>query len=251
MLDVHPPHHSPNTWRDFFLHIATIVVGLLIAIGLEQTVEYIHHSHQRHQLQEDLRGESERVHAALQANFRTFAAERIWIIALRNDVDAMRASGGRIKLPYRPRPAYDPNDPAHSPLIPRWPPDGVWQTAKESSLVGLLPHSQAEIYSGLAMQHQFFAADTNAWLTEQSNLIAFEMRFDDGGPSSTPDLARMTPADLDEYSALLTRNLALRDTLVNRSRIYDASVSAVLDGASSRDAVMQRDLQHNDLNFER
>jgi hypothetical protein len=43
MLDVHPPHHAANTWRDFFIHVATICVGLLIAVGLEQTVEYIHH----------------------------------------------------------------------------------------------------------------------------------------------------------------------------------------------------------------
>ena len=37
MLDVHPTH----TWRDFFLHLATITIGLLIAVGLEQTVERI------------------------------------------------------------------------------------------------------------------------------------------------------------------------------------------------------------------
>jgi hypothetical protein len=46
MLDVHPAHHAASTWRDFFIHIATIVLGLLIAVGLEQTVEYIHHRHQ-------------------------------------------------------------------------------------------------------------------------------------------------------------------------------------------------------------
>ncbi len=43
MLDVHPAHHAAQSWRDFFIHIATIVIGLLIAIGLEQTVEYVHH----------------------------------------------------------------------------------------------------------------------------------------------------------------------------------------------------------------
>jgi hypothetical protein len=45
MLDVHPAHHAATTWRDFFIHIATIVLGLLIAISLEQTVEYFHHRH--------------------------------------------------------------------------------------------------------------------------------------------------------------------------------------------------------------
>ena len=43
MLDVHAPHSPTHTWKDFFIHIATICIGLLIAIGLEQTVEAIHH----------------------------------------------------------------------------------------------------------------------------------------------------------------------------------------------------------------
>jgi hypothetical protein len=38
MLDVHPAHHAASTWRDFFIHIATIVLGLLIAISFEQLV---------------------------------------------------------------------------------------------------------------------------------------------------------------------------------------------------------------------
>jgi hypothetical protein len=46
MLDVHGPHETIHTWKDFFVHIAAIVVGLLIAVGLEQTVEYLHHRHQ-------------------------------------------------------------------------------------------------------------------------------------------------------------------------------------------------------------
>jgi hypothetical protein len=35
MLDVHPPHTAVHGWRDFFIHIVTIVSGLL-AISLEQ-----------------------------------------------------------------------------------------------------------------------------------------------------------------------------------------------------------------------
>ena len=30
MLDVHAPHEAVHTWRDFFIHIATIVVGLVM-----------------------------------------------------------------------------------------------------------------------------------------------------------------------------------------------------------------------------
>jgi hypothetical protein len=59
MLDVHPPHHAANSWRDFFIHIATIVVGLLIAVGLEQTLEYFHNRRGITKAREHIRAEVE------------------------------------------------------------------------------------------------------------------------------------------------------------------------------------------------
>ena len=43
MLDVHPPHEAVHGWRDFFIHLATITIGLLIALGMEGCVEWMHH----------------------------------------------------------------------------------------------------------------------------------------------------------------------------------------------------------------
>jgi hypothetical protein len=54
VLEVHPPHHAASSWRDFFIHIATIVIGLLIAIGLEQTVERIHQHYELRETREIL-----------------------------------------------------------------------------------------------------------------------------------------------------------------------------------------------------
>ena len=45
MIDIHPTHHGSFTLRDFFTHLGIVVLGILIAIGLEQTVEYLHHRH--------------------------------------------------------------------------------------------------------------------------------------------------------------------------------------------------------------
>ena len=242
-----PPTRGPT----FFIHVATICIGLLIAIGLEQSVEALHHSHQRHQLQEDLHAESERVHTALQQDVRIFAVERVWLLALRQDVDAMRlppAAKSSCSLPPGSRHLI-----RTTPLTLRWvltgSPDGGWQTARESLLVGPAGlRQQAEIYASLAFQHQFFADVTYAWIADQTKLISFEMRFDEGQPGSKPDPLAQSPAELDEYYVMLTHNLALRDTMVNRIRIYDAAESAVLDGATTRDALGQRILQqHLDL----
>lgn len=41
MLDVHAPHGL----SDFFLHLFTITIGLLIALSLEGCVEWQHHRH--------------------------------------------------------------------------------------------------------------------------------------------------------------------------------------------------------------
>jgi hypothetical protein len=46
ILDVHAPHESVHTWKSFFIHIAIISIGLLIALCLEKTVEFFHHRHQ-------------------------------------------------------------------------------------------------------------------------------------------------------------------------------------------------------------
>ena len=45
MIDIHAPTHAPMTRRDFFVHLGIVVLGILIAIGLEQSVEYFHHRH--------------------------------------------------------------------------------------------------------------------------------------------------------------------------------------------------------------
>jgi hypothetical protein len=46
MLDVHAPHQTVHTWKDFSVHIAAITIGLLLAVALEKAVEFFHHRQQ-------------------------------------------------------------------------------------------------------------------------------------------------------------------------------------------------------------
>jgi hypothetical protein len=73
MLDVHAPHERTHSWSDFFIHIATIVIGLLIAVGLEQTVEYFHHRHQAREGLELLRREVDANRANLEYDAKVLA----------------------------------------------------------------------------------------------------------------------------------------------------------------------------------
>ena len=56
-MDVHPPHEPIRSVRDFLLHLLTITVGLLIALGLEKTVEHVHNYHLVHEAEAELRSE--------------------------------------------------------------------------------------------------------------------------------------------------------------------------------------------------
>jgi len=73
MLDVHPPHGPTHTWKEFFIHLATIVIGLLIAVGIEHAVERIHAAY-------ELREARDAIEIEMHGNVTNLAAdERYWL----------------------------------------------------------------------------------------------------------------------------------------------------------------------------
>jgi len=137
MLDVHSPQARAHTWKDFFIHVATIVIGLLIAISLEQTVEFFHHREQRHQLLEDLRREAEeRVHI-LPINNRTHANSEIWLRDILAAALAANPASGSVTfvVPQKPVPGHEEK-----------PETAVWAAAKASGTVSVLSRGEIETW---------------------------------------------------------------------------------------------------------
>jgi hypothetical protein len=155
MLDVHPPHQAPHTWKDFLLHIATISVGLLIAIGLEQTVEALHRLHERHRLQDELRAEGLHNRAGLGPARRYLDDLQAW------DLAAARIVQSAIRQPNKQSPLY--LEPFKAPDLKAklrflLPSDAVWSSAKSSGAVALLPRVQAEGAIAAYMYRTFMPA---------------------------------------------------------------------------------------------
>ncbi len=135
MLDVHAPHTSTHTWKDFFIHLATIVVGLLIAVALEQMVEHLHHRHQLAETREALRAER-------QHNRESFAGDvaeyRRQVAAMFNNLIVLRylqqhPGTPQAKLPgilvwHAYRPTYS---------------DSAWKAAQQSGVAALMPPEEA------------------------------------------------------------------------------------------------------------
>jgi hypothetical protein len=57
VIEVHAPHGKLHGIKDFFIHLFTITIGLLIALGLEGLVESAHHRHLAHQAEAGLHTE--------------------------------------------------------------------------------------------------------------------------------------------------------------------------------------------------
>jgi hypothetical protein len=135
MLDVHPPTAAIHGWKDFFLHVATITIGLLIALGLEQTVEYFHNQHL-------LRVTREEIAVELADNLR---------IAKLNNAECLRLQAVLVKNIDILEVAQKSSTPNVSGLNYDWnfdrTPDGAWQTAKQSTALGLFPHDELRRYT--------------------------------------------------------------------------------------------------------
>ena len=139
MLEVHPPHHTPNTWRDFFIHIATIVIGLLIAVGLEQTVEAIHHHHQRDDLTERMRAEADHNLPLIRESLARLDIQRAYLQSLHAALESGTLSGTNVSVANVPQNGGS----GIFVSVSR----GTWITAQAAGIVALLPSDQAKFYA--------------------------------------------------------------------------------------------------------
>jgi hypothetical protein len=141
LLDVHPIHAPVRAWRDFFIHIATIVVGLCIAVGIQQTVEFLHHRQQLTELRQALRLERE-------YNYKTFTENTIswrWGTAeLQNNL---------LVFQYLLQHPGTPQEKLPGALLWATSPfefvSAAWDAAHQSGLVTLLPREEIEANSFL------------------------------------------------------------------------------------------------------
>jgi len=245
VIDVHAPHGGMHTWKDFWIHLGTITLGLLIAISLEQSVEWVHRMHERSQLEEDLRAEAENNHGYVAIDIAIYDKQIDWLLALQRGVEEARTSGGKEAMAYPARPDGTPDSPRY--VAYHVPETEAWTTAKESSLVALLPRAEAEIYARVYLQN-----DQVNETREQVRALgirqgAFETRFSHG--TYPPDMsgAQMTAQDLDEYEKVLADELeAVRIARV-RLKIFGAANDYVLSGGTSeleaRQAILKANVQ--------
>jgi hypothetical protein len=141
MLDVHAPHGSVGSWRDFLVHVAIITIGLLIALGLEQTAEAVHHRHEVNETRQALRHELELNRDAYAASVGEFHRQTA---ALLNNVAVLR---------YIQQHPGTPEEQLPGILVWHASPgsftDSAWKTARQSGVTALMPQEEVRRYDAL------------------------------------------------------------------------------------------------------
>jgi hypothetical protein len=196
MIDIHPPQHAAMTRRDFFVHLGIVVLGILIAIGLEQSVEYFHHRHQVVETRRALQQETAlniRLFAIQTEEFNRFAPRLLTDVAV---------------LHYL-------RDHPHAPPQ-QWPgtidlvgfylayTDTNWIAAQQSGVLNYMPPSEVarfgNIYTGLQK------------LTELENSYREAIHQVGTVFISQPDPSQFTPAQIETANSLMAQVL-LRKSL--------------------------------------
>lgn len=152
MLDVHPPHEPVHGWRDFLLHILTITIGLLIALGLEGLVEWQHHRHLVHEAEASLHHEIETNARQLPKSLAQLHKEQG---VLKQDLTVLNYIVEHGKAPEHSSLRLDFNIETL---------DNVgWKTAQASGALAYMPYSKAEEYADIfADQDELFVAEQQA-----------------------------------------------------------------------------------------
>ncbi|HEY4009777.1 MAG TPA: hypothetical protein VGM11_06475 [Acidobacteriaceae bacterium] len=232
-MELHPLE-GVHSWKQFLVHMGIVVVGILIAIGLEQTVEDIHHREQRQQLRADLREDIRSNVEKEEFDLKRGAVMRGYLLELRNAVDAQRKGQRTAALPGRPDVAL-----VH-PLM------AAWAAAKESGEVALLPASEIRLYDRLLFQVGRMDMEIEAFHTSSQELESFEQRFVDGpggfdfgALKDAPDITRMSAEDLEEYSKLLSAEITAVDRVTRRVRSVYAEDRALKEGATTEEELVR------------
>ena len=141
MLDVHPPHAPVHGWRDFLLHLLTISIGLLIALGLEATVEAWHHHELAAEARENIRHEIEANEAQASANLG----------AIQHEADMMKAD---IEVARALRDHVDEHGRADMHFDFSWSSfgDSAWRTARDTGALAYMPAAEVQRYADAYVQ---------------------------------------------------------------------------------------------------
>jgi hypothetical protein len=180
MLDVHLPHRTIDSVGEFLLHLFTITVGLLIAVGIEGAVE-------RHQHRELAAEARDTMTAEIRKN-STNVADAL------KDIDQEQQKLKRNLAEIR-KVQLNPGNPSSSSahidisFNTTGLEDTGWRTAQATGALAFMPYAESEKYTSIYRVEEEFLKNEDQLAEDESRLLGIIQKFHVGEGSLTKDAA--------------------------------------------------------------
>ncbi len=212
MLDVHPPNHPVHGWRDFFIHLITITIGLVIALSLERLVELRHRHHLVKDAEVALHTEIEDNSNKLDEELQRIKAEQR---TLADDVAILNA------MIANPR-ALNQQDPVIQFNVPAFD-DVSWKTAQSTGALSYMTYKQAHEYGEIYNdQSEVYVAEHEAARDAMAS-YALMVNRDKAHPKMNPADAPMMKQRIELFQ---TQLIMVESFLMSLDKKYKAFLAA-------------------------
>ena len=238
VLEAHAPHEPIHSWKGFLIHIAAIAIGLLLALGLEQTVEALHHAHQRADLEQQMR--------AVLLNDLQSDKRLLQDLQLRRGYFSDLLNAINARLQNRPQRPSTPDAKQMGSLL-IFPSLAPLDVAKLNGTAALLPADRIQLFNRIDTLLGILSATFRQTYSEFDVVSSFHERYLDsrqtlesGEGVKGPSLDVLSVPELLEYRALVATAAKTLDALMDGIRLFDVEARQILAGIPTEDALIQR-----------
>jgi hypothetical protein len=203
MIDVHAPHEKVHGTKDFFVHLFTITIGLLIALSLEGLVEWQHHRHLVHEASVGLRSEIDQNAARIDSLRQQISAQQE---ELNKDLDVLEVL--RVHPEQHTSMSFTFRQQGFE--------DTAWKTAQTTGAFAYMPYPDAKEYSNIyATQSEIYEAQQKTVDEAMSAASLINTKND----SYKPSLERIDMLS-DRIGLIELRLLFLKSAVDGLDKIY-------------------------------
>jgi hypothetical protein len=230
-LDVHAPHEPIHGVKDFLLHLLTIAVGLLIAVGIEGMVEL----HREHKLVKEARATlREEVEDNSKVMERAVEDVKKQQGMMRKNMDVLT----RIQVNPKDQESGGPNiDATFSNKSLK---ETAWKTAQTTGALGYMPYAEAQTYAEIYLAQDAFLASQDKIVEDEAQLFGVIGKTNFGHGPATREQASLMMERFGiwqghlVYLDLMARLTSLSDKAFLEGREGPKSLSEDLNGGGSK-----------------
>ncbi len=206
-MEVHPPEHGIHNWRDFLVHMGTITLGLLIALGLEAAAESVHHHHQVAEAREQ-------IHIELDENRKITAKDREILqnayAQMRTNLTALQADGPVDSSKLRFGWFWNSGE------------SSAWQTARDTGAVALMPYDEVQRYADAYLQQEAVSDAAKGYIKQATKAVQPLLRHGDLEQHGTLVGVTLTQDERKQLTQSTLDNLSQIGLLLDLSRSLDS-----------------------------